>query len=69
MRAHSPHRNHDTPQGGGTGGNAPEVQGQPGFPALANGPPAAVDVIHERNVSVAPNSHRERQEELLERNS
>lgn len=33
------------------------------------GPPAAVDVIHGRNVSAAPNSHRERQGQSLGRNS
>lgn len=69
MRAHSPHTSHDIPQGWGTGGSAPEVKGQPGSPAAANGPPAAVDVIHGRNVSVAPNSHRERLGGSLGRNS
>lgn len=53
----------------GTGGRAPEVHGQLGSPALANGSSAAVDVFHGRNVSAAPNSHRERQGESLGRNS
>lgn len=38
-------------------------------PALANGPSAAADVVHGRNVSAAPGPHRERQGAWLGRNS
>lgn len=58
-----------SPQGGGQWGPGPKVHGQPASPALANGPSAAADVVCGRNVSAAPNSHRERQGESLGRNS
>ena len=45
------------------------MHGQLVYPALANGPSAAADVVHARNVSAAPNSHRERQGAWLGRNS
>lgn len=70
MRAHSPpHLPCPLLKEEGTKGSALEVHSQLGSPAQANGSSAAVDVVHGRNVSAAPNSHRERQEESLGRNS